>query len=47
MPFLYIGRPARVSDEGNSLIDVAPTILTLLDIDIPKEMTGKPLITIE
>ena len=44
MPFVYVGRPAEISGEGESLTDVAPTILTLMGLDIPQEMTGKPMI---
>lgn len=37
----YVGVNLR---ENASLQDIAPTILYLLDIDIPEEMTGKPLL---
>jgi 2,3-bisphosphoglycerate-independent phosphoglycerate mutase len=30
--------------EGGNLADIAPTILDLLDITVPAEMTGKSLI---
>ena len=30
--------------EGGRLADIAPTLLTMLDIDVPSEMTGKSLI---
>jgi 2,3-bisphosphoglycerate-independent phosphoglycerate mutase len=43
VPFILVGLDnVRVRD-GN-LSDIAPTILTLLNIDIPQEMTGKSLI---
>lgn len=47
MPFVYMGRPAHLSGEGNSLTDVAPTILSLMGLEIPTEMTGKPMITLD
>lgn len=37
----YQGQPLR---EDGSLADIAPTMLKMLDISIPAEMTGKPLI---
>lgn len=39
----YKGQPLR---ENGSLRDIAPTILNLMGIDIPEEMTGTPLINI-
>ncbi len=45
VPLLYIGREARMSPQG-SLEDVAPTMLRLLNIGVPSEMTGQPLIEI-
>ncbi|MFN3593476.1 MAG: 2,3-bisphosphoglycerate-independent phosphoglycerate mutase [Thiobacillaceae bacterium] len=43
VPFLYIGRPARVAEEG-ALEDVAPTLLKMMGLPQPMEMTGHPLI---
>jgi len=37
----YLGRSLR---EGGALCDIAPTVLDILKIKIPKEMTGKTLI---
>lgn len=48
VPCLYIGpRPAKLDTPGHigTLADVAPTLLTILGLSIPKEMTGKNLIT--
>ena len=45
VPFVYIGRKANIASEGN-LCDVAPTMLTLMAIEIPEEMTGKSLLSI-
>ncbi len=45
VPFIYAGpRPLSLTPQG-SLRDIAPTILTLLAIDVPPEMTGQPLLT--
>ncbi len=43
VPFVYIGRPARVAEEG-ALEDVAPTLLKMMGLPQPMEMTGHPLI---
>jgi 2,3-bisphosphoglycerate-independent phosphoglycerate mutase len=43
VPLLYIGRKARVA-RGGALQDVAPTLLTMMGLPRPSEMTGKPLI---
>jgi 2,3-bisphosphoglycerate-independent phosphoglycerate mutase len=42
VPLLYIGREASAA-AGGSLADVAPTMLYLLGLPIPPEMTGRPL----
>lgn len=46
VPFIYVGRPAKIKtpSEGGSLADIAPTVLALLDLPKPKEMTGENLI---
>ncbi|NNF51476.1 MAG: 2,3-bisphosphoglycerate-independent phosphoglycerate mutase [Gammaproteobacteria bacterium] len=46
VPLLYVGRKARVADDG-ALADIAPTLLGLMGLDQPEEMTGRPLITLE
>jgi 2,3-bisphosphoglycerate-independent phosphoglycerate mutase len=44
VPLVYIGdRQLRFRDDG-TLADVAPTLLTLLQLPVPKEMTGRSLI---
>ena len=43
VPFLFHGRPASISDSG-SLRDIAPTMLRLLGIDQPDQMTGRSLL---
>ena len=45
VPFLYIGRKAQLAQSG-ALQDIAPTMLTLMGLPQPKEMTGKSLITL-
>lgn len=45
VPLLYIGHPQwRFAEKEGSLIDVAPTVLALLNIEKPLEMTGKVLL---
>jgi len=44
VPLLYIGRKARLAP-GGALQDVAPTLLAMMGLPRPPEMTGKPLIT--
>jgi len=36
-------QPLTTINKNGALSDIAPTILNLMDIDIPKEMTGQPL----
>ncbi len=45
VPFLYIGRKAGIAASG-ALQDIAPTLLTMMGLPQPAEMTGKPLITL-
>jgi len=42
VPLLFIGRPARLAD--GSLSDVAPTMIHLLGLEPPMQMTGRSLI---
>lgn len=42
VPFIYVGRPATAV-QGGRLSDVAPTMLHLMGLPQPKEMTGTPL----
>lgn len=46
VPFLYIGRKATLLD-GGSLCDVAPSLLTMMGLPQPTEMTGHNLIQIQ
>ena len=43
VPFLYIGRPAHI-EAGGALKDIAPSLLAMLGINPPAEMTGHSLI---
>ncbi len=43
VPFVYIGRPARLK-EGGALQDIAPTLLDMMGLPQPPEMTGHSLI---
>ncbi len=45
VPFLYIGRDATMAETG-ALSDIAPTMLYLMDIEIPIEMNGQSLVTL-
>ncbi len=46
VPFIYVGRKARMR-EGGRLCDIAPTILKLIGLPQPKEMTGKSIVELE
>lgn len=46
VPFIYVGREATMR-EGGKLSDIAPTMLYLLGMEIPSEMTGKSIITLK
>lgn len=46
VPFIYVGRNAKPTTERGVLSDVAPSLLAIADLPIPKEMTGKPLMEI-
>jgi 2,3-bisphosphoglycerate-independent phosphoglycerate mutase len=46
VPVIYIGRDAEFRPNGGALSDIAPTMLYLMELDIPKEMTGKTLLTL-
>ena len=46
VPFLYIGRKAKLSDHG-ALRDLAPSLLAMMGLPQPAEMTGQSLIQIQ
>lgn len=47
VPMIYVGDKSVKAVDGGKLSDVAPTMLTLMGMEIPKEMTGKPLFIVE
>ena len=44
VPLLHIANEPKQLEDGGRLCDIAPTILKLMNLDIPAEMTGKPLV---
>ena len=46
VPFIYVGKRPLSLREGGVLADVAPTLLTLLGLPQPTEMTGKSIISL-
>jgi 2,3-bisphosphoglycerate-independent phosphoglycerate mutase len=46
VPLLYFGRPARLNPNG-ALCDVAPTLLSLMGLAQPSEMTGTTLVDLQ
>jgi 2,3-bisphosphoglycerate-independent phosphoglycerate mutase len=46
VPLVFHGRPARFRD-GGSLRDIAPTMMGLLGLTVPEEMTGQCLLEFE
>ncbi len=45
VPFVYVGRPARLRD-GGALQDIAPTMLALMGLPKPAEMTGRSVVSL-
>ena len=47
VPLVYVGgRPVQLDPQGGSLADIAPSMLTLLELPQPAEMTGRSLVTL-
>jgi 2,3-bisphosphoglycerate-independent phosphoglycerate mutase len=44
VPFIYMGREAEIINKNGKLSDIAPTILTLMNLPIPSDMTGQTLL---
>ena len=44
VPLVYVGESGKQFHGEGALCDLAPTLLSLLDLDIPAEMTGKDLL---
>lgn len=47
VPLIYVGDKSVKAVEGGKLSDIAPTMLSLMGMEIPEEMTGKPLFIVE
>ena len=47
VPLIYVGGKTLKAVEGGKLSDIAPTMLSLMGMEIPQEMTGKPLFIVE
>jgi 2,3-bisphosphoglycerate-independent phosphoglycerate mutase len=48
VPLVYVGpQDVQFAESGGTLSDVAPTLLDLMHLEIPQEMTGRSLVTIE
>lgn len=47
VPFIYVGRQASITHKQGTLADIAPTLLYLMGIPIPPEMTGTPLVKLQ
>ena len=45
VPFIYVGRKATLTTSG-ALSDIAPTLLAMMGLPQPVEMTGKSLLTL-
>ena len=43
VPFLYVGRAAKIKS-GGALKDIAPSLLAMLGVNPPPEMSGQNLI---
>jgi 2,3-bisphosphoglycerate-independent phosphoglycerate mutase len=44
VPLVYVGRSAEGLQEGGALCDIAPTLLHMLELPVPPEMTGRNLL---
>ena len=47
VPLIYVGDKTVKAVEGGKLSDLAPTMLSLMGMEIPQQMTGKPLFIVE
>jgi len=46
-PFIYVGRPAEALRATGSLADIAPTMLYIMGVEKPAEMSGQSLIKLK
>jgi len=44
VPFIYVSKEATELRDGGILADIAPTMLNVMNLEIPSEITGKSLI---
>ncbi|STL19395.1 2,3-bisphosphoglycerate-independent phosphoglycerate mutase [Escherichia coli] len=44
VPLIYVGDKNVKAVAGGKLSDIAPTMLSLMGMEIPQEMTGKPAV---
>lgn len=44
VPFVYYGRNANITNQAGTLADIAPTLLYIMNLPQPKEMTGRSLL---
>jgi 2,3-bisphosphoglycerate-independent phosphoglycerate mutase len=47
VPLLYVGRPASVEKTDGALCDLAPTMLYLMGLEKPSEMTGQSIFLVD
>lgn len=47
VPFVYVGRSAQIAKPQGALSDIAPTLISLLGLPVPVEMTGHSLLKLE
>jgi 2,3-bisphosphoglycerate-independent phosphoglycerate mutase len=46
VPLVYVGRPAQLNSNG-ALCDIAPTMLSLMRLSQPSEMSGRSLVELQ
>ena len=44
VPFIYVGRKAEIINGNGKLSDIAPTLLYLMNLPTPSEMSGQLLL---
>src|SRR5690554_1858253 len=44
VPLVYVGRPSVKLQDGGALSDISPTLLSLMGLPQPEEMTGRSLV---
>ena len=44
VPLVYIGRPVQLCKEVGTLSDIAPTMLNIIGLEVPSEMTGTSIL---